>query len=132
MMGIIGKLFNRQNNYYIELNESPSQQNGNQGTQQSPSQQQQQQQSVAAKQQKQQSTSSPSSQPSSTGMSAQQASVAVQSNGQGTMANQQLQQEQAFAPTWMTPQAKTPRRRPGANMSEYMDLARQANLPRMQ
>ncbi len=132
MIGIIKKLFNRENNYYIELDENESPAKNSQGTQQSQTQTQQQQtqqqtqpsaKTEQATPQKPSQSTQPSTQPSTVQSSAE--AVQAQNNGQ-------VQTTQTFAPENLTPKATTPRRRPGKNMNEFMELARQVNIPRTQ
>lgn len=127
MVGIIKKLFSGKDNYYIQLDENEEQNSSQEQTAQKTedkpkSPQAAQKAKKADKAQKQPSSPEPTT-------TTQQQPVSVQSNGSGK-ANQLA--GETFAPTYLMPKATNSRRRPGANMSEFIELARDVKAPRNQ
>ncbi|PSO50918.1 MAG: hypothetical protein BRC33_02040 [Cyanobacteria bacterium SW_9_44_58] len=110
MVGFIKNLFSQKDNYYVQLEEEQTAKTEQQQTQ---SQVQQQQSEQADNQQ---------SQPQSAPNPVLQQSFSFQNNGQP----KQLKGE-TFAPTYLMPKATPFRRRPGANMESFKELARQVN-----
>ncbi len=108
MVGIIKNLFGGKENYYAELEEDQGKSSETEVKE-------------AKEEQDAQSEPAPVSSP--------QPPVMAQNNGQPQM--EELRGE-TFAPTYLIPQATTPRRRPGVNMSQFLDLAREMNTRRNQ
>lgn len=127
MVGIIKKLFSGKDNYYIELDENEDQNSSQEQTAQKTEEKAKAPQ-AAQKTKNTDQAQKQSSSPEPTATSQQQP-VSVQSNGSGK-ANQLT--GETFAPTYLMPKATNSRRRPGANMSEFMELARDMKAPRNQ
>lgn len=121
MVGIIKKLFSGKDNYYIELDE-----NEEQTAQKTEDKAEPPQAAQKAKKADQAQKQPSSPEPTAT---TQQQPVSVQSNGSGK-ANQLA--GETFAPTYLMPKVTNSRRRPGANMSEFIELARDVKAPRNQ
>ncbi|MFP4132707.1 MAG: hypothetical protein ACLFQP_08715 [Halothece sp.] len=127
MVGIIKKLFSGKDNYYIELDENEDQNSSQEETAQKTEEKAEPPQATqktknADQVQNQQSSPEPTA-------TTQQQPVSVQSNG-SEKANQLA--GETFAPNYLMPKATNSRRRPGANMSEFMELARDMKAPRNQ
>lgn len=135
MVGIIKNLFSKKDNYYIQLEEEQGTEAGQQQTQskvqqQGENQQFQPQSSTNTEQQQSQSEASTNTkqqqpQPQSSPSPLPQQPISFQSNGQSQA--EQLKGD-TFAPTHLIPKATTFRRRPGANMENFKELARQVNI----
>lgn len=111
MVGIIKNLFSRKDNYYLELDESETQNNAQAQTSEKA-------EAKAEKVEKEKQPSSPQPAP------AAQPSP-VQNNGN---ASNPLSGD-TFAPNYLLPKATASRRRPGANMNQFLELARDVKAP---
>ncbi|AFZ44107.1 hypothetical protein PCC7418_1939 [Halothece sp. PCC 7418] len=124
MVGIIKNLFGGKDNYYAELDEdqepaaSASQQT--QQSQPEPSPQKTEQPKAEATATQSQSAPAPSvpSQPTPV--------------PQSQTTEKDLLTGETFAPTYLIPKPTIPRRRPGVNMGQFMDMARDMKTPRNQ
>lgn len=125
MVGIIKNLFSGKNNYYIELDENEAQNSSQEQTNQKTKEKAEQPQ-LAQKMNKADKAQNQSSSAETTA-TAQQQPISVQSNG-SVPANQLT--GKTFAPTYLIPKATSSRRRPGANMSQFLELARDVKAPR--
>lgn len=125
MVGIIKNLFSGKNNYYIELDESEAQNSSQEENTQKTEQKAEPAEKPKAEP-KTEETSKTQTQPSSAQptSSTPQQPVSAQSNGKPE--SSQLTGE-TFAPTYLIPKATVSRRRPGANMSEFIEFAREVN-----
>jgi len=123
MVGIIKNLFSKNNNYYVQLDENQASESKQQ---QSQSQLPQNQAQTNNQEKPSQSSSNSGQQQSQSSPNpVQQQSTTFQNNGQGQLG--QLKGE-TFAPTHLMPKASPFRRRPGANMDSFKELARQVNI----
>lgn len=120
MVGMIRKLFSKKDNYYIQLEEEQTGEAEQQQRIQS-----QRQQTQTDNQQPQSQSSSNSAQQQSKPQSVPQQTASFQNNGQGP--SEQLKGE-TFATNYLMPKVTPFRRRPGANMENYKELARQVNV----
>lgn len=110
MVGIIKNLFGGKDKYYAELDEDQAAASDNQQPAPSPQETEQPKAEAATTQ----SQSAPAPVPQTQ-----------------TTENDQLSGD-TFAPTYLIPKPTIPRRRPGVNMSQFIDMARDMPTPRNQ
>jgi len=113
MVGLIKNLFGGKDNYYAELKEE------NTVASETKTQTTKEEQPAAQEKAQPEPTPAPSPQPP----------MMAQNNGQPQA--EELRGE-TFAPAYLTPKPTPSRRRPGVNMREFLDLARDMNTPRNQ
>lgn len=119
MVGIIKNLFGGKDNYYAELDESK------QGETQPSQPQPEPKPAKMSKEEKKEVKSAPKPAP----VAQKQPSTAVP---QPSTAAAVSQEGETFAPNYLMPKVTSFRRRPGANMESFKELAREMNLPRNQ
>ena len=120
MVGIIKNLFGgKKDNFYAELKEDQA----------IASKTEENQEKQAVPEQTEEKTANQETQPSSAPVFTPQPPMTAQNNGQPQA--EELRGE-TFAPTYLIPKPTASRRRPGVNMSEFLELARDMNPPRNQ
>ncbi|MDR9404980.1 MAG: hypothetical protein RI580_16255 [Halothece sp. Uz-M2-17] len=128
MVGIIKNLFGGKDNFYAELDDeqAPAKTEASQETQSKT-------EPAAATQVKEEAKlKTPQKQAETQAQSAQPTAptpAPIQNSNQGS--KNPLVGE-TFAPTYLIPKPTTPRRRPGVNMGQFIDMARDMQTPRNQ
>ena len=120
MVGIIKNLFGGKDNYYAELDEdqAPAETTSSQPTQS------QAEPATPVKEEAKEQAPQKQAQPAQA-----TAPAPVQNSNK---ASENPLAGETFAPTYLIPKPTTPRRRPGVNMGEFMDMARDMQTPRNQ
>ncbi|NBD34170.1 MAG: hypothetical protein GVY17_14685 [Cyanobacteria bacterium] len=123
MVGIIKNLFGGKGNYYAELDEEQAPATSESEQTQSQAKPATAPQSVT--EQPKEEAPAPQAQPVPA-PSVTPAPVQNNNNTPNPLAGE------TFAPTYLIPKSTMPRRRPGVNMGQYLDMARQMQTPRNQ
>jgi hypothetical protein len=127
MVGIIKNLFGGKNNYYAELNEEQASK-----TAESQHTEPQAASTAASPVKEEAKEEAPTPQPQSQPMptaAAPSAPAPVQNSNQPP---ENPLAGETFAPTYLIPKSTMPRRRPGVNMGQFLDMAREVQVPRNQ
>ena len=113
MVNIIKNLFSGKDNYYIELDESETQDNA--AAENTEKAKPKAEEAPTEEKQPSPTQPTPAAQPSP-----------VENNGSNPLSGD------TFAPNYLLPKATASRRRPGANMNQFLELARDVKAPRNQ
>jgi len=126
MVGIIKNLFGGKNNYYAELDDDQASKTAaSQHTEPQAA-------STAASPVKEQANKKEeaAAQPQPTPTAAAPPAPAPVQNSNKPPENPLA--GETFAPTYLVPKSTMPRRRPGVNMGQFLDMAREVQVPRNQ